>query len=121
MANGTVQRMGMQTWRLWENSDPTVAFTAKTISGDLSAYDAFLIEYGGSTTYYNNIMSEIVLKNGKQYMLSCILASGNTPRNRGVTATDSGITFSGGYQSGSANNNAVIPLVIHGIKGIPLS
>lgn len=121
MASGYIYKPSMTVYPLlWENSSPTSNFAGRTIQGNLSAYDAVLIEYAVSTTYYNQVESMIVLKDGNEWTLSCLVLGGTTVRTRKVSVTNSGITFADGNQGTSSNNSAIIPTAIHGIKGIPI-
>ena len=120
MASGTVKRTGIQSSLLWTNSDATQSFSAQTIPLNLTDFDAVLVGFCVNTSYSTRVSSQIVLKNGHESDLSNVLTGGTTVRNRGVTVSDSGVTFSAGYQNGSSNNTASIPRWIWGIKGIPL-
>lgn len=120
MATGSVNRPSAIFYKLWENSDPTATFTSKTVTLDLSEFGAVLIIFAGSTTYSNRTLSQIVLKNGHNHLMASMLTGGTVVRCRMASANDNGVTFDGGYQGTSANNTAVIPLEIYGIKGVPV-
>lgn len=121
MATGMRQPKGGATFDLlWTNSSYTSAFAAQTVSLDLSAYDAVLIVFLANTTDLDRQSSMIVLKNGYQHILCTMYAGGTALRTRYVTATDSGVTFAGGYNNTSAGNGNNVPYKIYGIKGIPL-
>ena len=121
MASGYIFKPPMTVYPLlWENSSPSSNFAGRTIQGDLSAYTAVMVEYAVSTGYTNQVESMIVLKDGNEWTLSCLVLGGTTVRTRKVSVTDSGITFADGNQGTSTNNGAIIPTAIHGIKCIPL-
>lgn len=115
---GTSGGGGIQMALLWTNPSPTSAFSAQTVSLDLSGYDAVLVEctLTNSATsahitgillvgYAGNITGEGAGTNNYIYV-----------RNADVQAT--GLTFGTGYRSGTASTSYCIPFRIYGIKGI---
>ena len=120
MASGSIVKSGATFDLLWTNPSPTSNFSAQTVSLDLSAYDAVMIVFLANTTDLDRQASMIVLKNGYQHILFMMYLSGTNFRTRYATASDTGVTFSNGYNNATAGAGNNIPYKIYGIKGIPL-
>lgn len=120
MASGSIEKSGATFDLLWTNSAPSSSFSAKTVSLDLTDYDAVLIVFLANATDLNRQASMIVLKNGKQHILFMMYLTGTNFRTRYATATDTGVVFSTGYSGSTAGTNTTIPYKIYGINGIPL-
>lgn len=111
-----IENNGSKPTLLWENSSPTTAFKAQTISLDLSNYSAVEIEYRESTTI--NIFAVFKIMKGTK-------GRGITQLNyrhiRNTAVEDTGVIFEEGRQgsagdSVSTHNESCIPTRIWGIK-----
>lgn len=112
------EQAGMMTQILWVNASPTSNFAAQTIHMNLSNYKAVYVQsvrstddqtISGGTLAWVDIGSNYLTGTTDQYAAT----------RRKVTATSSGVTFSG-FSSANTSNGASneIPWVICGIRGI---
>lgn len=112
---------GMQADKLWENSNPAVAFAAQKVSLDLSVYDgvfvvcAFKLNYKQrkcELVFVDNIVSMEILNNDDQ-------SPGGLRR---VTVETDGVTFGGGYsyiwdlKQYVEDDEGAVPIAIYGVK-----
>ena len=102
---------------LWENSSPTSSFAAQTIQLDLSDYDEIMILFA----HYTNDMTQssyIIMKNDNWNPCRVMKSTYATDTYRNVKATNIGITFSGGFnpQTNQNDTSCAIPLKIYGIS-----
>lgn len=104
---------------LWENSAPTAAFSAKTISLDLKNYDAVITSFIGQA----NWTSEHRFFTPKGTTQCCNIPVGEDSPSaigstwgRMVTVSDTGVDF--GYAGNSSSNNQTlcVPVKIYGVK-----
>lgn len=108
----------MSKWELlWTNASPSSGFSAQTISLDLSQYKWILV----SLRHFNDNTSRtiwIVEKNNTIHV--CTAPSNTFSANpaRNITANNTGVTFSSGYNASYATDNGAIPVTIYGIKGV---
>lgn len=105
-------------WKLlWENLSPNAAFVAQTITLSSDDYDALLIFYKYSYNA-NRCMSDMILK-GFEGFLNISTYQGGQIHSfyRSIKfVNDISLVIENASDSGSANNNNVIPLKIYGIK-----
>lgn len=107
---------------LWTNPSPTSAFSAQTISLDLSAYDDIEIFFVGGATNNNYAAAEqkFPINSGQLLTMFVSQATGVPRPQRGLTITSTGIVFTaGGWTSGTtytSNDLYCVPLKIYGIK-----
>lgn len=109
---------------LWNNPSPTTAFSAQTLSLDLSKYEGVIIRCSWGTNWNTDLQKPYQLfnyvpKDGVEHWIGTSLSTSaaNNLFGRKVTVTDSGITFStAGYPATLANANAgfTIPTEIYG-------
>lgn len=112
------EQAGMMTQILWVNASPTSNFAAQTIHMNLSNYKAVYVQSVRSTddqTISGGTLAWVDI--GSNYLTGTTDQHAATRRK--VTATSSGITFSG-FSSANTSNGASneIPWVICGIRGI---
>lgn len=110
--------VGMVMQILWVNASPASNFAAQTIHMDLSKYKAVYVQSVRSTddqTVSGGTLAWVDI--GSNYLTGTTDQHAATRRK--VTATSSGITFSG-FSSANTSNGASneIPWVICGIRGI---
>lgn len=109
-------KSGGTTTLLWTNPDPTSNFSAQTISLNLSGYDAVKVLAAQNTSSSSGVMVETTKDyEGRLFMMY------NARYYRGFTWSDTGVTFTDGYQASlssnlSANNSAAIPIYIYGVR-----
>ena len=113
---------------LCENASKTSAFSAQTISIDLSSYTAVLIEVvtnaaAGTSSVLYQFGSMIVTKGTHGNVTAFLPYNGNLFNYfRNATVQDNGVVFSGGTANGGESNNAyAVPTRIYGIKGVQTS
>lgn len=112
----------MSKWvKLWENASTTSAFSAQTISVDLSDYDFVCILYYDSTPATHTTRS-FFAEVGTNGMLDC---TETHIMRRSATVNTSGVvfgngTYMGAYPSATMTdyNDFCIPYKIYGIKGV---
>lgn len=98
---------------LWENSSPSVEFTAQTVSLDLSDYAGVIVEYNAETSV-SNLCSRVYIKKGESN-----LASGKyTSRGeaRAISLSDIGVVFGDAKVDVTSINDKIIPTKIYGVK-----
>ena len=114
---------------LWENSSPTTAFAAQTISLNLTNYVGVIIEYFKSASE-NNLLTRIYVKKtdtarfGGGFRIDDSNTIGASGRN--VTINDSGVEFTDGAAGWSVTsvttlNTDMIPYRIYGVKAYVVS
>lgn len=108
---------GMTEELLWTNPDPSAAFSAQTVSLDLSAYEFIdivgIADATGST--YMHFVNRFVI--GELGRLTKSGRNADPPSfNRDVTTSTTGVTFSTGYRNSTAGTRYAIPVRIYGIK-----
>lgn len=109
---------------LWTNSDPSSNFTAKTVSLDLSDYDAVVILYHATTSGSNSYLTSAVIgETASMDAWTSIGTSGQAilHRHRLADVTATGVTFGTCEQkrvnvtTASTNDNSgCIPMYIYG-------
>lgn len=113
--NGTSS--GGNDWvLLWTNPNPTSNFAAQTIPIDLSKYSFLLICYNQTPTgaRWGSVFQP---KDGAQYFVTIGIdsTSNNYYYKRAAAATDTGITFTNGFQNTTSGAGYAIPKYIYGI------
>lgn len=108
---------------LWENSNPTAAFAAQTISLDLTDYVGVIIEFNDSDIH-PTIAGRLYYKktdNYDKYTGIGFTATADSPlatyaRNI-INVDNNGIEFGASYTNGAANTQTThIPIRIYGVK-----
>ena len=110
--------VGVAEVKLWENTSLTGNFPAQTIALDLSGYDYVYVEAIRSTDD-NKISGHTRVRVGglSGYLMGTTDQFALTRRT--VTATKTGVTFSGFSSANTSNGSSnEIPYRIYGIKGI---
>ena len=97
---------------LWENSSPTVSFSAKKISLSLSGYDLVVCAAYNSATSLFCVPAVIADVNGG----GGIILGSRDGRYRSFNADETGVTFSAGQDQSETANNVCIPYKLFGIK-----
>ena len=108
----------MSKWELlWENASPSSAFSAQTISLDLSQYKWILVSL---RHWVDNTARTIWIVENNNTIHVCTAPSHTFSANpaRNITANDTGVTFSAGYNTQNATEMGAIPVTIYGIKGV---
>ena len=117
---------GHNSAKLWENSNPANSFGAQTINLDLSQYDYILLDYKGINSS-SHVETDFIKVGGARYItymryvqsdhvLSCY--------SRSVNAKTTGIEFGtaarhdADWAKYEAADTAIVPVAIHGIKGV---
>ena len=107
---------------LWVNPSPTSEFTSKSISLDLSAYNAILVvgNYTNNEIYraYKYTGYTIIDKNSTGNLK--ILYSGNDCSTRSITVSNNSVMFGNGGNEAEGNtimNGHSIPIYIIGLRG----
>lgn len=102
---------------LWENSSPTSAFAAQTISLDLTGYDAVDVEFRHWTNKDCRVTTRNYLNEGEG---TGIGTSTDAPSygnfRRGFKMLTDGVQFWGGISNSTVDNNSTIPVRIWGVK-----
>lgn len=123
---------------LWTNASPSTAFTAQTVSLNLSKYEQIIIQGAGTTTYAQRyadgtttaLPSAVCIVFYANMNVSQVWtpfgcsAGGNgaTTWGRQVTTSSTGITFGAGQRfqgassTPSTDNTYAIPMRIWGVK-----
>lgn len=104
---------------LWENSNPTAEFAAQTVSLDLTDYAGVIIEFKLKTNS-TKINTRLYAKKNENvdsiFGAGSYNTKGDSNAARGLTVTDTGVTFAEGYSNMTENNNLCIPITIYGVK-----
>lgn len=113
--------VGIDMDLLWENADPTSAFTAQTISLDLSGYQSVIIKFILDNAYssYSNVVTYTLgmVDTYSGIVLMSLTTSGSSREHyRQYTISSSGVAFLGGYRSSDARNSVFVPIEIYGIR-----
>lgn len=104
---------------LWVNSAPTSNFSAQTISLNLSSYDAVcIITKTTAPSSYTHWQFGLV---GGNMTMANKASTSATQYGRTAQVAEDGITFSNGYNGGTAGAANCIPWYIYGIKGLQTS
>lgn len=110
---------GSEPVLLWENPNPTGAFSAQTINLDLSEYAQIIIMAYTSTIYQEKSAYQatvlIPIDGETHYIYTSEGALSKASNLRAVTANSNGVTFGTGNATGSNNNQACIPYKIWGV------
>ena len=116
---GSAPTEDLQPVLLWENSNPTVEFTAQTVSLDLSDYAGVIVEFKKTTTS-TKINTRLYAKKNEDvdeiFGAGSYYTKGDSNTARGVNVTDTGVTFAEGYRNMTSDNNTTIPIRIYGVK-----
>lgn len=101
---------------LWTNNNIGTPFTAQTVNLDLTDYAGVIVEFNRSASSdAQTFANRSFIKKGETG-----LGGGNTvavtAASRNVSCSNTGVTFEGGYSGTTANDNAVIPTKIYGVK-----
>lgn len=115
---GAWELVGVVQKKLWENASLTSDFAAQTIALDLSGYDAVYVETVRSTED-NKISGRTRVQVGglPGYLMGTTNQFALTRRE--VSATTTGVTFSGFYSAATSNGTSnELPYRIYGIKGV---
>lgn len=109
---------GVTMTKIWENSNPTSNFAGQTLSKSLSGYHSIYVECLRSTSAQKISGCALVEVGGKTaYIMGTTDQYAVTRRD--VTATTTGITFSGFYSANTSDGSSnEIPYRIYGIKGV---
>lgn len=106
----------MEPVLLWTNSNPGATFAAQTVSLDLTEYAGVIIEFNRSgSSDAQTFANRSFIKKGETGLGGGNTAS-TTSASRNVSCSNTGVTFEGGYSGTEANNNAVIPTKIYGVR-----
>lgn len=112
---------GMQADKLWENSNPAVAFAAQKVSLDLSVYDGVFVLCALKKNYSQR-KSEFVFV-GTMVTMEVWSYSDQMPGGlRRIQVDPDGVTFSEGYyyqwdtQKYIVDNEGAVPIAIYGVK-----
>lgn len=110
---------------LWTNPNPTAAFSAQTISLDLSAYKGVLVCFSASNDVdasSRTRASFFAWKGATNFMALSSRTSDFVFGGRQFSVTETGVSFLGGYYrilsnaSPDTNNEWMIPQYIYGVK-----
>ena len=116
---GTTPTEDLEPVLLWTNPSPTSDFTAQTVSLDLSDYAGVIVEFIKSTTS-NKINTRLYAKKNEDvdgiFGAGSYYVKGDSNTARGISVTDTGVTFAEGYGNMSLNNKTSIPIRIYGVK-----
>lgn len=103
---------------LWTNNNAGVAFSAQTISIDMTEYETCIVEFkvNRNVTSLQYRCSRVLLfKDDERALFGG--ATGDEVYARSVSFNDDGVTFSNGLKGYKAtNNDNMIPLRIYGFK-----
>lgn len=108
---------GISIKKLWDNASPSSAFTAQTVSLNLSDYDFIDIDVKLANSRYQVQRFKV----GQAGFISSgneVVTATNVNYTRLINVTTSGVSFEGGYFNSAQNDNYVIPEQIYGIKGV---
>lgn len=125
---------GMKLTKIWENEDPTSAFSAQTVIADSSDIDEILVVFNpdnasiGNNLYEYKHIKFIGTSYSFSYIVSFTMGSGFTIRQRTIMRNSiispQGIYFDNGkvYSSISGlvtqDNTAVVPIAIYKVGDI---
>ena len=112
LTGGNTPTEDLEPVLLWTNSNPTAAFTAQTVSLDLTDYVGVIVEF------YDNDTRLYVKKDDTDNTAGHYTVDASYTRK--VTINDNGATITEGYVFGSnnetKNNNVLLPYKIYGVK-----
>lgn len=115
-----VKTIGGET--VWENPDPTVAFSATTFEMDLSVYKHFRVIYvnNASSSTYGYGETTISMKGIRYTLQGVSLMDDALSHHRGITFSDTGIVIENEgtpYEEENNNRNRyIVPVQIIGYK-----
>lgn len=112
--------------KVWTNSKKTSAFSAQTISLDLSEKAGVIVEYRNSTATdaIGKAIGYAFVENGTTFRINVAYGgNGNPSGNRNCTVSDTGVKFSTGYYWSASNGTVtsssyIIPQSIRVIEYI---
>ena len=121
LANGSITEeklaegleLGVTILKLWENASLPSGFAAQTVALNLGEYDGIIVVFvsdsgkglsGSYVALVKNLYNEAMFQNGMY--------------KREFQMTDSGVQFFDGSYNNGANNAAMLPYLIFGIKGV---
>lgn len=118
MRYGSPNRTAKGANLLWANEDPTASFTGQTISLNLSQYNIIKIVVRATTDdTINGAVCEIAVDGARYTLLVQNVTTGTRySYNRGATADNSGVVFTGGYRGATSGNGYCIPIAIYGVR-----
>ena len=109
--------LGGQAELLWTNPSLQSEFTAKTISLDLSEYEAIIVEFVMDITNYLYTCCKVYAERTDfDYYGGGYSDTGTSSHSRNFKVSDMGVTFRDAHRSGAKNNNYVLPYKIYGLK-----
>lgn len=120
MATGIYEKPATIFTLLWTNSDPTANFSAKTVSIDLSDYDAVLIYFFANANMTRQDSVIIRKASGGGGLLVTSVEGSGVIRTRTAVVSASGVQFGTGYSGTSSAAASCIPYKIYGIKGLEI-
>ena len=104
---------GFTMKKLWTNAKPTSTFAPQKVSLTLTDYEHIGIIFRGYTEWDSYSNMYICRKTTQAQFMDF---SGN--QRTLLSVTDTGVQFSGGAASDGETNDACIPYIIYGIKGV---
>lgn len=105
---------------LWENPNPSASFGAQTIALDLSEYAGIIVE-GLQSTAEQKVLYRTYVKKGDYTVSNGAQGFGfasSRGQARGVSITDTTVTFTNSYIGETLVNTNQIPYKIYGVKGV---
>ena len=114
--------LGITVEKLWTNPSPGSAFSAQTVSLDLSEYSYILIHliHNSDNDYGVNMFFTPVRVGYKETCANKASSTGNMV-GRTATVSTTGVTFTTGYNNSTSGTKYAVPCVIYGIRGLPMS
>ena len=108
--------LNTQWEKLWENPNPSSAFSSQVVSVDLSKYSLAAIEYAVSIGVMRGIIAQCFI--GKPIPLPCFGFASNTLyfRFRECTVYSDKVSFTDAQVNGVKDNAYCIPIAIYGVK-----
>ena len=103
--------------QLWENNNSATAFAPKTVNINTDGYKLLYILFK-NYTFYGEI-AEIIIPTNNSYTYYCLSVYTNNKGNimsRGVKIVSGGVKFDDAFLVNTADNKAMIPFKIYGIK-----
>ncbi len=117
MATGVIGKYPKPWKLLWTNSSPLneTGKSAFTVSVDLSAYDCVLVDYLANLGRNRHSLA-FCPKGNTTILIGQVAGDATSVRTRSASVSDSGVSFSGGYNGASISNTSIIPFAIYGGK-----
>ena len=102
---------------LWSNNNTSIQFTPKTVNISTTEYKLLYILFK-NYTFYDEIGEIIISTNNTRtyYALSVNTNNKGNIMSRGVKIVSDGVKFDDAFVGNTADNKAMIPLKIYGIK-----